>query len=81
MFTAAVKTAIDDCSLLAKQTFPDLLGELPCSLIFKFEQVIKPFLVWNIYFTFFLSVLDCIFYKSTIKSNCILLSCHVRVLE
>ena len=45
MFTAAVKTTIDDCSLLAKQAFPDLLGELPCSLIFKFEQVIKPFLV------------------------------------
>ena len=45
MFTAAVKTEIDDCSLLAKQTFPDLVGELLCSLIFKFEQAIKPFLV------------------------------------
>ena len=30
----------------------------------------QPFLVCNIYFTFFLSVVDCNFYKSTIKSNC-----------
>ena len=29
----------------------------------------------NIYFTFFLSVVDCTSYKSTIKSNCILLLC------
>ena len=49
------------------------------SLIITFEQVIEPFLVLNIYFTFFLSVVDCTFYKSTIKSNCILLLCHVRV--
>ena len=49
------------------------------SLIINFEQVIEPFLVLNIYFTFFLSVVDCTFYKSTIKSNCILLLCHVRV--
>ena len=48
-------------------------------LIIILQQVIKPFLVWNIYFTFFLSVVDCTFYKSTIKSNCILLLCHVRV--
>ena len=44
-----------------------------------FEQVIEPFLVLNIYFTFFLSVVDCTSYKSTIKSNCILLLCHVCV--
>ena len=43
------------------------------------EQVKEPFLVLNIYFTFFLSVVDCTFSKSTIKSNCILLLCHVRV--
>ena len=47
----------------------------------NFEHVIKPFLVWNIYFTFFLPVVDCTFYKITIKSNCMLLSRHVRVLE
>ena len=34
------------------------------SLIIKFEQVIEPFLVLNICFTFFLSVVD---YRSTIK--------------
>ena len=43
-----------------------------------FEQVIEPFSVLNIYFTIFLSVVDCTFYKSTIKSNCILL-CHACV--
>ena len=49
------------------------------SLNINFEQVIKPFLVLNIYFTFFLSVVDCTFYKSNIRSNCKLLLCHVRV--
>ena len=49
------------------------------SLIINFEQVIKPFLVLIIYFTFFLSVVDYTFYKSAIKSNCISLLCHVRV--
>ena len=28
----------------------------------------KSFLVWNIYFTFFLSVIDCTFYKSILLS-------------
>ena len=37
------------------------------------------FLVWSIYITFSLSVVHCTFYKSTIKSNCILLLCQVRV--
>ena len=41
----AVKTAIDACSLLARLTFPDLVGELASTLIINFEQVIKPFLV------------------------------------
>ena len=49
------------------------------SLNINFEQVIKPFLVLNIYFTFFLSVADSTFYKSVINSNCTLLLCHVRV--
>ena len=49
------------------------------SLIVNFEQVIKPSLVWNIYFTFLLSVVDCTFYKSNIKSHCILLLCQVQV--
>ena len=39
------KDVIDACSLLAKQKFSDVVGELSCSLVFKFEQVIKPFLV------------------------------------
>ena len=73
------KTAIDACSLLAKQAFSDLVGEPASSLIINFEQVIEPFLVLNIYFTFFLSLVDRTFYKSTSKSNCILLLCHVRV--
>ena len=49
------------------------------SSIINLEQVTEPFLVLNIYFTFFLSVVYCTFYKGTIKSNCILLLCHVRV--
>ena len=44
------------------------------SLIIHFKQVVS-FLVWNIYFTFFLSVVDWTFYKS----NCILLLCDLRV--
>ena len=75
----AVKTAIDACSLLAKKTFSDLVGEPASSLIINFEQVIEPFIVLNIYFTFFLSVVDYTFYKSTIRSNCILSLCHVRI--
>ena len=54
----AVKTAIDVCSLL--------VGQRPSSLMIDFEQVIKPLLVWNIYFMFFLPVVDCIFCKTTI---------------
>ena len=75
----AVKVAIDTCSLSVKQTFSDLVGESAISLIIKFEQVIKPFLVWNIYFTFLFSVVDFTFYRSTVKSNSILLLCHVHV--
>ena len=75
----AGKTAIDACSLLAKQTFFDLVGEPASSLIINFEKVMEPFLVLNIYFTFFLPVVDCTFYKGTIKSNFILLLCHVGV--
>ena len=67
------------CLLLAKKTICDVVGERGSLLIINFEQVIEPFLVLNIYFTFFLSVVACTFYKSTIKSNCILLSSHVRV--
>ena len=74
-----VKTTIDACSLLAKQTFSDLFGEPVSSLIINLEQVTEYFLGLNIFFTFFLSVEDCTFYKSAIKSNCILLLCHVRV--
>ena len=58
-----IKTAINSCSLLAKYTFCELVGKRPSSLIMNFEQVIKHFLV---YFTFFLRVVDCTFYKSTI---------------
>ena len=75
----AVKTAIDVCSLLAKQTFSVLFGEPPSSLIINFEQVIESFSVLNIFSNFFLSMVDCTFYKSTVKSNCILLLCHVRL--
>ena len=44
----------------------------------KFKQGLI-FWAWNIYFTFFLSVVNCTFYKSNIKSACILLLCQVRV--
>ena len=77
----ATKTAIDACSLFAKYTFFDLVRQRPSSLIINFDQVIKPFLVWNIYFTYFLLVVDFTFYKSTIKSNRMLLTCHVWVSE
>ena len=65
----AVKTAIDAFSLLAKYTFSDLVGEPASSIIINFEQVVEPFLVLNIFFTFFLSVVDNTFCKSTIKGN------------
>ena len=51
----------------------NVAGERVSSFIINFEQVIKPFLVWNIYFIFLLSVVDCTFYKNNIESNCILL--------
>ena len=40
----------DTCSLLAKYTLSDLVGEPPSSLIINFEQVIKFFLARNISF-------------------------------
>ena len=60
----AVKTASDGCSLSAKHTLSDLVGQQPNSLIINFRKVIKPFLVWNIH---------------DIKNNCMLLSCHVHI--
>ena len=62
-----------------QQNKHSLVGEPVSSLIINFGQVIESFLVLNIYFTFFLSVVNYACYKSTIKSNCILLLCHVRV--
>ena len=55
------------------------MGESASSLMINFKQVLETFLVLNIYFTFFLSVIDCTFYKSAINSNSILLLCHIRV--
>ena len=66
---AAVKTASDAFSLLAKEALSNLVGQRPSLLIVNFELVIKLFLVWNIYFAFFLPVVDCTFYNSTINSN------------
>ena len=40
-------------SMIMKFKFYDLFGERSSSLIINFEQVIKPFLAWNIYFIFF----------------------------
>ena len=54
----AIKNTSDAFSMLAKYTLSDLIGEPPSSLIINFEQVIKSFLVWNIYFTF---LVDCTF--------------------
>ena len=75
---AAVKTAIDARSLLAKWIFFDLVEKHTSSLIINFKQAIKSFLVWNIYFIFLISVVNYTVYKSNIKSNCILL-CHLCV--
>ena len=43
------------------------IGQRPSSLIINFKQVIKSFLVSNVYFTFFLTVVDCTF--SLLKSK------------
>ena len=62
-----------------------IVGEPVSLLIINFEQVIEPFLVLNIYFTFFLSVVDCTFYKSTMllyyvtyASEAVVRSCSVK---
>ena len=52
------------CSLLAKQTLFDLVRQRPSSLISNFEQVVKSFLVWNIYFSFFSPIANCTFWLS-----------------
>ena len=54
----AASNASDVCSLLAKQALSDIDGQGQSLLIINFEQVRKSFLVWNIYFTFFLTVAD-----------------------
>ena len=64
-----IKTEIGACSLLAKYAFSDQVRERAISLTINFEQVIKPFLIWNIYFSFFLALVDYSFYKSTIEST------------
>ena len=59
-----VKTAGDACSLLAKYTLSDLVGQHPSLLIINFAQFISLFSYQR---------LIALFYKSTIKSNCMLL--------
>ena len=46
----AVKTVIDVCSFLAKQTFSDLVRKRPSSLIINFEQVIISSLKYSFHF-------------------------------
>ena len=41
----AAVNASNACSLLAKETVSDLVGQLPSSLIINFDQVIISFLV------------------------------------
>ena len=53
------------CSILAKQALFDLVGQSPSSLIINLEQVMKSFLVSNIYFLFLLPVVDSAFLLST----------------
>ena len=48
----AVRTASDTCSVLTSYTLSDLVWQRPSYFIINFEQVIKSFLVWNIYFIF-----------------------------
>ena len=55
---ASAKTSSDACSLLAKQRLSDLVEQHPSSVMINFEQAMKYFLVWNIYFTFYLPVVD-----------------------
>ena len=62
-----VKTAIDACSLLTKQASSDLVWEPASSLIINSEQVIKPFLVLNIYFTFFYQWLIALFIRVLLR--------------
>ena len=52
----AAVNAKDACSLLAKKTLSDLVGQRASSLIITFEKVIKYFLLWNIYITFLFHV-------------------------
>ena len=65
------KRSSKDCnrcfSIVSKIDISDLARGLASSLIINFEQVIEPFLVLNICFTFFLSVVDCTFYKSILR--------------
>ena len=62
-----VKAAIDACSLITKQTSSDLVWEPVSSLIINFEQVIRPFLVFNIYFTFFYQWLIALFARVLLR--------------
>ena len=77
----AVKTVIDDCYLFAKETFSDLVGQLPSSLIITLNSYKTFYSLKDLSKFFCEQWLIAFFYKSTINSNCILLSCHVHILE
>ena len=62
---AAARTASDSCSMFTVYTLSDLIWEYPSLFINDFEQAMKSFLVWNIYFIFLKQWLIAIFYKST----------------
>ena len=52
-----IKHSSKDCNrslfIVNKIDISDLVGKRLSSIIINFEQVMKPFLVWDIYFTFF----------------------------
>ena len=54
----AVKTANDACSLCANLYITQSSRTTPEFIDFNFKEVIKSFLVWNVYITLFFAV-DC----------------------
>ena len=54
--------------IVRKLTLSDLVRQHPSPLIINFEQVMKFFLVGNIYFTFFLPVVNCTFLRRILKN-------------
>ena len=72
------KGTSDACSLLAEQTLYDLVGEPPEFINYQLWISYKKFVGLKYLFLFFGWLHFCI---RVLKSNCMSLSCHVRVSE